>query len=91
MKTTMAILFLAVVAVAAIVVNGATIDPSLAPAKLLLAYQNPADPSLDSVSIDASYEVQRDLILLAFCVGVCVLGAIGAGLAQRFGRRGDAE
>ena len=39
-------------------------DVSKSPDRLLRAWQNPSDPTLDSVSINTMYQLRGDLLLL---------------------------
>jgi len=65
-----------------VVLTGSPADDSLNPGKLFLAWRNPVDPSLDSATINAMYELQGNLVLaLLLAVPAGVGGLLLLGLS----------
>ena len=51
-------------------------DPSQTPDRLWRAFQDPADPGLDSISINSMYQLQSDVLLLLMLLVPAVVGGL---------------
>lgn len=60
----------------AVLVSLAPAEGSFAPEKLLLAWQNPVDPSLDSLTVNAALKLRSNLTIFVVIGGAAALGGL---------------